>query len=97
MSSIDVRCEATDDGWACRATVDDGVTHGEHRVTVGRADADRLAAAHDVAAVERLVDETVAFLLEREPRSSILAAFDVSVVSRYFPEYETEIEHRLAP
>jgi hypothetical protein len=97
MSSIDVRCEATGEGWACQASVDDGRTSGDHAVTVGRADADRLAAAHDDAAVERLVHETFAFLLEREPRSSILGSFDLTVVSQYFPDYDAEMAHRLAP
>lgn len=97
MDRIRVRCEPVTDGWRCIAEVDDGRTAGRHDVTVGRDDADRLAAAHDDAAVERLVDETFRFLLEREPRSSILRAFDITVVGRYFPEYEAEIEHRLAP
>jgi hypothetical protein len=35
------------------------------------------------------------FLLEREPKESILARFDLSVISRYFPEYEDEIKRRL--
>ncbi len=47
--------------------------------------------------MERLVYETFAFLLEREPRSSILRAFDLTEVSRYFPEFEAEMAHRLAP
>ena len=47
--------------------------------------------------VERLVYETFDFLLEREPRESILRAFDLTVVSRYFPEYDDEIRSRLAP
>ena len=31
------------------------------------------------------------FLLAREPKDSILASFDVSVIARYFPEFEAEI------
>ena len=97
MTTISVRCQPATDGWRCVADVDDGRTAGRHAVTVATDDADRLAAAHDTAAVERLVDETFRFLLEREPRSSILTTFDITVVGRYFPEYEAEIEHRLAP
>jgi len=29
--------------------------------------------------------------LEREPKESILSRFDVTVVRRYFPEFEDEI------
>jgi hypothetical protein len=46
--------------------------------------------------VERLVEATFAFLLEREPRSSILASFDPAVVRRYFPEYDAEVARRLS-
>jgi hypothetical protein len=31
------------------------------------------------------------FLLERESKDSILAQFDVSVISEYFPEFEETI------
>jgi len=36
------------------------------------------------------------FLLEREPKESILTRFDLSLISRYFPEYEREIKRRLS-
>ena len=97
MTMIAVTCTPTAAGWQCEASVDDGGTSGRHVVTVAAEDADRLAAAHDQRGVERLVDETFAFLLEREPRSSILTTFDLTVVSRYFPDYDAEIAHRLAP
>ena len=35
-----------------------------------------------------------AFLLEREPKESILRSFDVSVIGGYFPEFEREIAGR---
>jgi hypothetical protein len=47
--------------------------------------------------VERLVYETVAFLLEREAKESILRSFDITVVGRYFPDFDAEIRSRLAP
>lgn len=97
MSDIAVTCRPTTDGWRCEADVDDGRTNGRHVVTVTTDDADRLAAAHETAAVERLVDETFEFLLEREPQASIMASFGLPVVGRYFPEYEAEIQRRLAP
>jgi hypothetical protein len=33
--------------------------------------------------------------LEREPKESILRSFELTVISRYFPEYEREIARRL--
>ena len=66
-------------------------------ITVTDEDATRLAAATAEGDVERLLYETFDFLLEREPKERILPAFDLAVVSRYFPEYEHEIQSRLAP
>ena len=38
-----------------------------------------------------LLKKSFEFLLAREPNTSILRSFDLSVISRYFPEYEREI------
>lgn len=59
-----------------------------HRVTVpaGFGDED----------LERVVRASFEFLLEREPASSILSAFSLDVIGRYFPEYEDELPRRLA-
>jgi hypothetical protein len=35
------------------------------------------------------------FLLEREPNTSILKEFDLSVINRYFPEFEDDMTKRL--
>lgn len=97
MTKIDVRCAPIASGWRCAVTIDDGGGTTTHDVTVATDDADRLAAATDAPDVERLVYETTDFLLEREPKESILRSFDLSVVNGYFPEYEAEIRSRLAP
>jgi hypothetical protein len=44
---------------------------------------------------ELVVRETFAFLLEREPPSSILGEFSLDVVSGYFPEFYDELRRRL--
>ena len=41
--------------------------------------------------VEKLLKASFDFLLEREPNTSILREFELTVISRYFPEYETTI------
>ena len=74
--------------------VRDGDATTEHHVTVSEADLERLGAGRSP---EAFVRDCFAFLLEREPKESILRSFDVSVVSQYFPEYEHEIRSRLAP
>lgn len=45
---------------------------------------------------ERIVRETISFLLEREPATSILPEFSLDDVSRYFPEFPEELQRRLA-
>ena len=35
------------------------------------------------------------FLLEREPNTAILTAFDITDINTYFPEFEEEIKGRL--
>jgi hypothetical protein len=97
MNRIDVQCTPAPTGWNCAVSIDDGHGTSAHHVTVASEDATDLAAAADQTDVERLVYETIAFLLEREPKESILRAFDLTVVARYFPEFEAEIRSRLAP
>jgi hypothetical protein len=97
MSEIEVRCGPAPDGWRCAVTVRDERGSTAHDVTVSTDDAASLAAATDASHVRRLVEETFDFLLEREPKESILRSFDLSVVSQYFPDYEHEIRSRLAP
>ena len=97
MSAIETRCAPAPDGWQCAVTVRDDDGSSTHDVTVSDHDATALAAATDASDVERLLYETFDFLLEREPKESILRSFDISVVSQYFPDYEHEIRSRLAP
>jgi hypothetical protein len=65
-----------------------------HRVTLRESDRERLAG--DEISAEKLIEESFHFLLEREPNTSILATFDLPVISQYFPEYESIIRQRLA-
>jgi hypothetical protein len=90
MTTIDVRCSPSPDGWRCDVTLadPDGST-SRHRVTVDRTVLERLdpAAADPVDLVRR----SFAFLLERESKGSIMATFDLPVIGRYFPEWEATI------
>ena len=45
---------------------------------------------------ELIVRETIDFLLEREPATSILPEFSLEDVSRYFPEFPEELQRRLS-
>jgi len=71
-----------------RVTVSESGSSTIHEVTVNPSDVARWAG--DRSAGE-LIEASFRFLLEREPKESILSAFDLSVISRYFPEYPTRI------
>jgi hypothetical protein len=45
---------------------------------------------------EELVRASFAFLLDREPATSILPRFALDVIGRYFPEYPSELKNYLA-
>jgi hypothetical protein len=40
---------------------------------------------------EELLNFSFNFLLEREPNTSILSSFDLTVISKYFPEYTNKV------
>ena len=88
VTRIDVRCEPDGGGWTC--AVDLGGSR--HQVAVAMADLERLSPG--AADPEELVRRSFAFLLEREPPSSILGSFDLPVIGRYFPEFERVIKGR---
>ena len=65
-----------------------------HHVTMARVTYDRLKAGKHTP--EDCVEAAFRFLLEREPKESILSRFDVTVISRYFPEFEQELPRYLS-
>lgn len=73
--------------------VTDGAGVTQHRVTMARADLDRLAG--DAVPPETCIEAAFRFLLDREPKEAILRRFDVTVISRYFPEFERELPRYL--
>jgi hypothetical protein len=93
MAVIDVVSRPTAAGWTCEVAVRDGVSETHHTVAVSRHDLERFAPAEP--GPDRLVRCSFEFLLEREPKESILRSFDLPVILRYFPEYEHEIRARL--
>ncbi|MGH2525810.1 MAG: hypothetical protein ACRDG2_03595 [Actinomycetota bacterium] len=62
----------------------------EHDVTLSESDYDRLGTKYGTP--DDFVRACFVFLLDREPKESILPRFDVSVIARYFPEFESTIQ-----
>lgn len=42
---------------------------------------------------EELIKRSFEFLLEREPKESILSRFNLRIIKNYFPEYEEKIKN----
>jgi hypothetical protein len=85
---VKVECEVSGDEWRCRVAVEGGRERTTHAVTVTRDDVGRWAGSDGLGDVADLVRRSFEFLLEREPATSILGSFELSVIQRYFPEYD---------
>jgi hypothetical protein len=70
--------------------VKEGDEVSSHVVTMSRADYERLGGNY--RSPEEFVQACFEFLLAREPKDQILGTFDVSQISGYFPEFESEID-----
>ena len=91
---VNVTCRGTADGFACDVIVGTDPAATRHSVLVSRDDLAHLAPGHYDP--QELVAASFAFLLEREPRESILRQFELPVIERYFPGYEAQIRRQMA-
>ena len=82
---VEVRCAADGNGYRCAVDVSDATGTSHHMVRVSPTDFERWGRGRSA---EDLVADSFAFLLEREPKESILKEFDLSVIKRYFPDYD---------
>ena len=73
--------------------VSDQEGESRHHVTMSHATWERLSGGQ---AAERCIEAAFRFLLDREGKESILARFDVTVISRYFPDFEQQLPTYLA-
>ena len=88
-----VACEATAGGWRCTVVIGDDAAATRHEVLVERETLEDLA---PTATPEVLVGESFAFLLEREPRESVMREFELPMIGRFFADYSDEIRRRLS-
>ncbi len=91
-ANITVECRPDGDDWHCTVKVGDDPGASRHEVSVRADDVLRLGSG---TTVDELVRASFEFLLEREPRESILRAIELPMIGNYFPEYEREIGQRL--
>lgn len=89
MAEIDVR-HLGDESF--EVTIDEGTTQSMHIVT---ATAKHVSLLCDDCEPERLVEASMRFLLDREPKESIVNQFDLDVIATYFPDYVSAIHEYL--
>ena len=86
-AALDITLHETGAGWVATVTVGGERTVSTHEVAVSRAEHDRYGGGD----VTDLVRRAFAFLLAREPNTTILRRFDLGDIERYFPEFAKEI------
>ena len=89
-AKIDVEQRAPDQ---FRVRVSEGNTLTQHLVTMKASDYERIS-GKKVEPVE-LVRRAFEFLLARERQEEILTRFDLTVISRYFAEFEQAMKRGL--
>jgi hypothetical protein len=94
IDMIDVRRTGEGEPLEFEVVVRDGKGETRHHVTMARAACARLTAGKHTP--ERCLEAAFRFLLEREPKESILGRFDVTVIAHYFPEFERELPRYLS-
>jgi len=86
-----IKVERTSDGdpleFEVIVSVGSGETH--HHITMAKDTCNRLSMGTHTP--EQCIKATFEFLLDREPKESILPRFDITVISRYFPQFEREL------
>ena len=91
---IQVRRTAEHDAFIFEVVVREGKGETRHHVTMSRETCNRLTVGKHTP--ERCLQAEFCFSLDREPKESILGRFDLTVISRYFPEFERELPHYLS-
>lgn len=87
---IEIKSNKEGDPWEFTVRVQKGTGETRHRVTVAKSTYEELSRGE--IDPERLVEAAFEFLLEREPKESILRSFDITDISRYFPDFEMKIQ-----
>jgi hypothetical protein len=72
-----------------KVTIDEDDSSSTHTVTVDDKYHKKLTGG--VIPKEDLIKKSFEFLLEREPKESIMSKFDLKVINKFFPEYESYI------
>lgn len=91
---IEIRRTGDGDPLGFEVVVREGKAESRHQVTMARETCARLSGGKH--APERLIEAAFFFLLDREPKESVLGRFDMTIIARYFPEFERELPKYLS-
>lgn len=94
MKQISVISNQSATGWTFTVQVEESNGQTRHSVNLTQRDFEQLTSGKETTP-EELVKRSFEFLLERESKNQILRQFDLPIISRYFPDYPTEIRKRL--
>jgi hypothetical protein len=91
---ISVTRQSGDDPLSFDVVVGDERGTTRHQVTMANDLYQRLTQGK--CAPEICIEAAFRFLLDREPKESILRRFDAGVIAQYFPEFERELPRYLS-
>ncbi|MEE9552051.1 MAG: hypothetical protein V3V89_03305 [Gammaproteobacteria bacterium] len=90
---ISVIQDESTDPMVFNVTIEEQDGKTQHRVTMSDETYKHLfSQSYDPKAC---IDASFRFLLEREPKESILSSFDITVISQYFPDFAQQISSYL--
>ena len=90
---IEIKRLTDGDSMRFEVVVREGVGASRHEVTLAQNTCESLTGGRHTP--EQCLEAAFLFLLDREPKESILSRFDVTVISRYFPEFQQELQQYL--
>jgi hypothetical protein len=85
---IEVSRTGDGDPMSFEVTVGEGGGQSRHQVTMAQETFDKLTGGQGQP--EDAVEAAFRFLLDREPKEAILGKFDLTVISKYFPNFESK-------
>jgi len=74
-------------------TIEETNGHTQHQVTMSQSTYKELTGTK--VSPSECVEAAFKFLLDREPKESILSHFDITVISTYFPNFERDLRNYL--
>ena len=89
---IKIKTRASNMGWHFSVTVTDQKGESFYNVTMDKDFVTRIGSNFHP---EKVVEKSFEFLLEREPKESILQEFDITVISHYYPNFISELGKKL--